>query len=121
MQAITIIIVIALVSAILISYAISTLRTTNKPVSSLYTSSTSDSKGDAKLIALYKSQTIPEVRDFHDILAASVERTDDDKLILTLDLAGDPNKNQKYETVYLWVINYTDSLTGNTRFYSHNT
>ena len=118
MQAITIVILIALSSAIIISYAISVLRTTNLSVSSFYTSSISDSKGDAKLIALYKSQIIPEVRDFHDILAANVKRTDDNKLILSLDLAGDPNKNLKYETVYLWVINYTDSLTGNTRFYT---
>lgn len=118
MQAITIVILIALSSAILISYAISVLRTTNLSVSSFYTSSISDSKGDAKLIALYKSQIIPEVRDFHDILAAKVKRTHDNKLVLSLDLAGDPNKNQKYETVYLWVINYTDSLTGNTRFYT---
>ena len=68
MQAITIVILIALASAILISYAISSLRTTNKSVSSFYTSSISDSKGDTKLIALYESQIIPEVRDFHDIL-----------------------------------------------------
>ena len=118
MQTITIVILIALASAILIAYAISALRTTNKSVSSFYTGGISDSKGDAKLIALYKSQIIPEVRDFHDILAANVKRTDNNKLILSLDLAGDPNKNQKYETVYFWVINYTDSLTGNTRFYT---
>lgn len=118
MQAITIVILIALSSAILISYVISSLRTTNLSVSSFYTSSISDSKGDTKLIALYKSQIIPEVRDFHDILAANVKRTPDNKLVLSLDLAGDPNKNKKYETVYLWVINYTDSLTGNTRIYT---
>lgn len=81
MQAITIVILIALSSAILISYAISVLRTTNLSVSSFYTSSISDSKGDAKLIALYKSQIIPEVRDFHDILAANVKRTHDNKLV----------------------------------------
>ena len=69
MQTITIVILIALASAILIAYAISALRTTNKSVSSFYTSGISDSKGDAKLVALYKSQIIPEVRDFHDILA----------------------------------------------------
>jgi hypothetical protein len=31
-------------------------------------------------------------------------------LLSTIDLAGDANKNEKYETVYLWLINYTDSL-----------
>ncbi len=109
MQAITAITIIALVSAISISYAITTLRTTNKPISLLYTYRLSDSRGDAKLVALYKSQIIPEVRDFHEILAVSLNNTNDNKLILSIDLAGDPNKNQKYETVYLWVINYTDS------------
>jgi hypothetical protein len=33
-------------------------------------------------------------------------------LLLTIDLAGDANKNEKYETVYLWFINYNDGLNG---------
>lgn len=31
-------------------------------------------------------------------------------MIFTMDLAGDANKNEKYETVYLWLIYYTSNL-----------
>jgi hypothetical protein len=74
-----------------------------------------DSRGDAKLIPLYKTDNFPKVRDYHDILSAEVNKISDDGkslLLLTIDLAGDANKNEKYETVYLWLINYTDSLNG---------
>jgi hypothetical protein len=33
-------------------------------------------------------------------------------MIFTMDLAGDANKNEKYETVYLWLIYYTSNLDG---------
>jgi hypothetical protein len=72
-----------------------------------------DSRGDAKLIPLYKTDIYTKVRDYHDILSAEVNKINDDGkslLLLTIDLAGDANKNEKYETVYLWLINYTDSL-----------
>lgn len=118
MQVITVIIIIAFISAVLISYAITTYRTTSKVIPSFYASSISDSKGDAKLVSVYKSQIIPEIKDYHDILAASVNKITDNKLILSLDLAGDPNKNEKYETVYLWVINYTNPSTGKLQYYT---
>jgi hypothetical protein len=118
MQLITIIIIIAFISAVLISYAITTYRTTSKVIPSFYASSISDSKGDAKLVPVYKSQIIPEIKDYQDILAASVNKITDNKLILSLDLAGDPNKNEKYETVYLWVINYTNPSTGKPQYYT---
>ena len=118
MQLITIIIIIAFISAVLISYAITAYRTTSKVIPSFYASSISDSKGDAKLVSVYKSQIIPEIKDYHDILAASVNKITDNKLILSLDLAGDPNKNEKYETVYLWVINYTNPSTEKTQYYT---
>ena len=41
-----------------------------------------------------------------------IAEDDNDLLLLTIDLAGDANKNEKYETVYLWFINYNDSLNG---------
>jgi len=118
MQVITVITIIAFISAVLISYAITAYRTTSKVIPSFYASSISDSKGDAKLVSVYKSQIIPEIKDYHDILAASVNKITDNKLILSLDLAGDPNKNEKYETVYLWVINYTNPSTGKTQYYT---
>ncbi len=118
MQVITVITIIAFISAVLISYAITAYRTTSKVIPSFYASSISDSKGDAKLAPVYKSQIIPEIKDYHDILAASVNKITDNKLILSLDLAGDPNMNEKYETVYLWVINYTNPSTEKTQYYT---
>jgi hypothetical protein len=55
-----------------------------------------DSVGDTKLVALYKTSIVPEVKDYHDILSASVSQINDDKIQLTIDLAGDANKNEKY-------------------------
>ena len=70
-----------------------------------------DSTEDVKLISIYSTRILPIVRDYHDIISASVNKIDDDnKMIFTMDLAGDANKNEKYETVYLWLIYYTSNL-----------
>jgi hypothetical protein len=80
-----------------------------------------DSKGDTKLVALYKTNILPEVKNYHDILSAYVNQINNNKIQLTIDLAGDANQNEKYETVYLWLIYYTayvaagDSSTGDRR------
>ena len=42
-------------------------------------------------------------KDYYDILRASVKRVHD-KLVFSMDLAGDPNKNEKYETAYIWLL-----------------
>jgi hypothetical protein len=47
-----------------------------------------------QIIALYKSQIIPEVRNFHDILALYISKEHLIINYLSLDLAGDPNKNK---------------------------
>jgi hypothetical protein len=36
-----------------------------------------DSQGDTKLVPLYKTSIIPEVKDYHDILSASVTQISD--------------------------------------------
>jgi len=69
-----------------------------------------DSEADTKLVPLYKTIIIPEVKDYHDILSASVNQIND-KILLTIDLAGDANQNEKYETVYLWLIYYSSSVS----------
>ena len=72
-----------------------------------------DSTEDVKLISIYSTKILPIVRDYHDIISASVNKIDDDnKMVFTMDLAGDANKNEKYETVYLWLIYYTSNLDG---------
>ena len=63
-----------------------------------------DPKDDAKLVALYKTIRVPEVQNYHDILSAEVNKVNDNKILFTLELAGDANTNQNYETVYLWLI-----------------
>ena len=69
-----------------------------------------DSKGDTKLVDLYKTNILPEVEDYHDILSAYVNQIKNDRVQLTIDLAGDANQNEKYETVYLWLIYYAASV-----------
>jgi hypothetical protein len=63
-----------------------------------------DARGDA--VAVYQKNgtvAIPEVKDYHDLLGASVERRGD-AFHFIIDLAGDPNRNQEYETIYRWHI-----------------
>jgi hypothetical protein len=117
--------VAALISAVLVSFLVTT-NTLLLPPNAKKTATTTvfqepknnkiqDSRGDAKLIPLYKTDIYTKVRDYHDILSTEVNKINDDGkslLLLTIDLAGDANKNEKYETVYLWLINYTDSLNG---------
>lgn len=70
-----------------------------------------DSKGDTKLVALYKTDIVPKVEIYHDILSAYVNQVNSG-IELTIDLAGDANQNEKYESVYLWLIYYdTNSRT----------
>lgn len=63
-----------------------------------------DAKDDAKLVALYKTVRVPEIQNYHDILSAEVNKVNDNKILFTIELAGDANTNENYETVYLWLI-----------------
>ena len=121
-----VIIAAALMSVVLVSFLVTTTNTLLLlPANTKTTATTTifqehnnkvqDSVGDAKLIPLYKTDIFPKVRDYHDILSAEVNKVSKDKngnnlLLLTIDLAGDANKNEKYETVYLWFIIYNDGL-----------
>jgi hypothetical protein len=62
-----------------------------------------DSQGDVKPIQIYKTNIIPMKRDYYDILLGRVKKVHD-KLVFSMDLAGDPNKNEKFETTYLWIL-----------------
>jgi hypothetical protein len=123
-----VIIVAAIISVVLVSFLVTTNNTLLLPANTKTTVTTTnfknpititkvqDSIGDAKLIPLYKTDIFPKVRDYHDILSAEVNKVNKDdngnNLLLTIDLARDANKNEKYETVYLWFINYNNSLNG---------
>ena len=65
-----------------------------------------DNMGDTKLINIQETDIVPDIRDFHDILSIDINKINDNKMIFTIDLAGDANKNDKYETVYIWLIYY---------------
>jgi hypothetical protein len=122
---IIVILLVAIISAVLFSFLVTTntiisllppynniIRTIifQQPSSS---NQIEDSTEDVKLISIYSTKILPVVRDYHDIISANVNKIDDgSKMILTMDLAGDANKNEKYETVYLWLIYYTNNLHG---------
>src|SRR5687767_4130967 len=65
-----------------------------------------DDVEDTKLIALHKTNIVPEVRDYHDILSIDINKVNDNKILFTIELAGDANRNENYETVYVWLIYY---------------
>lgn len=65
-------------------------------------------RGDVRPIQIYRSNITPEVKEYYDILSASVMKINN-KLTFTMDLAGDSNKNEKYETAYIWLLYYNAS------------
>lgn len=124
------IIIVILLVAIILAVVVSFLVTTNTIISllppydntittiifqepNISSNRIKDNTEDVKLISIYNTKILPVVRDYHDIISASVNKIDDGtKMIFTMDLAGDANKNEKYETVYLWLIYYTSNLDG---------
>jgi hypothetical protein len=80
-------------------------------------SSIVDAMGDAQ--AVYQKNgtvSIPEVKDYHDIIGASVAKRGE-AFLFTIDLAGDPNRNQEYETIYRWHI-ITAEIANSERLYT---
>jgi hypothetical protein len=57
-------------------------------------------RGDVKPIQIYRTKIIPEIKGYYDIVSVSVMKINN-KLTFAMDLAGDPNKNEKYETAYI--------------------
>jgi hypothetical protein len=77
-----------------------------------------DARGDAE--AVYQqlgADTAPPVRDYHDILGASVVKRGE-AFFFTIDLAGNPNSNENYETLYRWHIVTTSPITGRDQQYT---
>jgi hypothetical protein len=72
-----------------------------------------DNIKDTKLITLHKTNIIPKVEDHHDILSIDINKGKDNKILFTINLAGDANKNENYETVYVWLIYYYTSTSTN--------
>ena len=76
-------------------------------------------RGDVTPIQIYRSIITPEVKDYYDILSVSVMKINN-KLIFTMDLAGDSNKNEKCETAYSWLLFYNASGINNRISTSNN-
>jgi hypothetical protein len=79
-------------------------------------SSVTDPRGDA--VAVYQQSgagEVPQVRDYHDILGASVSRQGE-SFLLTIGLAGDPNSNQEYETIYRWHVVRADPAASDHKY-----
>ena len=110
--------VIAFISAVLISFIVSNLSSITVIPSSLTNKIVEDARDDSTLVRLYRTNIIPEIKDYHDILSANVKKVNDHKLLLSIELAGDANRNEKYETVYIWVIYYRNSVSGKDQYYS---
>jgi hypothetical protein len=110
--------VIAFISAVLISFIVSNLSSIIVIPSSLTNKIVEDARDDSTLVRLYRTNIIPEIKDYHDILSANVKKVNDHKLLLSIELAGDANRNEKYETVYIWVIYYRNSVSGKDQYYS---
>jgi hypothetical protein len=63
-----------------------------------------DARDDAKPVPqLNEPRTIPQVRDYHDIVGASVKKQGEE-FLFTIELAGNPNNNENPETLYLWNV-----------------
>ncbi len=77
-----------------------------------------DARGDA--VAVYQQSrtgAVPQVRDYHDILGASVSKRGE-AFFLTIDLAGNPNSNQEYETIYRWHVVSASPTTNSDQRYT---
>jgi hypothetical protein len=110
--------VIAFISAVLISLIVSNLSSITVIPSSPTNKIVEDARDDSTLVNLDRTNIIPEIKDYHDILSANVKKVNDHKLLLSIELAGDANRNEKYETVYIWVIYYRNSVSGKDQYYS---
>lgn len=99
------ILVVAVAAAIAVYFAVNLASDTGKQVGQFAGTSSIvlDKRGDAVAQMQYQSDVEPEVKAYHDILAASVKKIDG-AFLFTIDLAGDPNLNEKYETNYVWHI-----------------
>lgn len=77
-----------------------------------------DARGD--VVAVYQEPgpgMAPPVRDYHDIVGASVLKRGE-AFFFTINLAGNPNNNENYETLYRWHIVTTSPITNRDQQYT---
>ena len=76
-------------------------------------------RGDVTPIQIYRTTITPEVKPYYDIISANVMKISN-KLTFTMDLAGDANKNEKYETAYVWLLYYNATDTNRSSISKNN-
>ncbi len=80
-------------------------------------SSIEDAQGDVTPVYQQAgTEVIPDVRDYHDILGASVQKRGE-VFFFTVKLVGNPNDNDMYETQYRWHIITTSPITNREQQY----
>ena len=76
-----------------------------------------DTSGDVKpLLQHGGTSAILQIRDYHDIVSANVVKRGG-IFFFTINLAGNPNSIEEYETLYRWHV-ITDQMTDRERHYT---
>lgn len=113
-------IAVVIATVIPISLAFSPItRQVEGPTLGIYDNAESriiDARGDTEAI-LPQNGGEAQVREYHDMLGASVIRRGE-AFFFTIDLAGNPNDNQEYETIYRWHIITTSPVTNRDQQYT---
>lgn len=115
---------IAIITSFLFSFISQTTVDKTNPSSKIIPSpkqlvgKTEDAKDDVQLLRLYKTAILPEIHNYHDIISTEVHRIDNNKLLFTIYLDGNPNNNEKFETVYIWTLSYIDSIDNRNQIYT---
>jgi hypothetical protein len=115
---------VVITTGVAASFAIWTLRLSpelRQPTLGFYSQDNShitDTVGDARPVPQRNTSGIaPGVQDYHDIVGVSVKGLNGPSFLLTTYLAGNPNLNEKYETMYAWHIITKSSPTGQDQVY----
>ncbi|HXT84217.1 MAG TPA: hypothetical protein VN704_07795, partial [Verrucomicrobiae bacterium] len=63
---------------------------------------------EIKPVQIYRTNIIPDFKNYYEILSASVNYTNKTLLTFSMNLAGDPNKNknEEVEITYIWLLYY---------------
>ena len=67
-----------------------------------------NTRSEIKPVQIYKTNIIPDFKNYYEIQSASVNYTNKNLLTFSMNLAGDPNKNknEEVETTYIWLLYY---------------
>jgi hypothetical protein len=79
---------------------------------------TKDAINDAQLLSLYETTIMPAVQDYHDIISSEVYRIGNDRILFTIQLDGNPNHNERFETVYVWLLSQNELISGKGQIYT---